>query len=501
MTTPVVDVFAGPGGLAEGFSSLTVRGRKPFRVALSIEKDARAHETLLLRGFFRQFPDKPPEDYWRLMRGEIGRQELFERYPQQFALAERECVRHELGPKTDDATYELVRKALAGHDGPWGLIGGPPCQAYSLVGRSRNRGVVGYVPEQDHRQTLYVEYLRILSDHRPAFFVMENVKGLLSATLQSSRIFERILSDLQDPTTALKRENRSARSLGSGPKYRLVSLARPASALFGLDPDDVIIRSENYGVPQARHRVIILGIRDDVRSDGLRQLTETDEKHVRTALKGLPGIRSGITDQPDTDAEWCARVASFAKQPWFSHVDSDVRHTIRDAVSEIRSFRAGRGGEFVRSRSSACGDLSGFANHSSRAHIAADLERYFFAACFATARGRSATLDEFPTALLPNHANAASAVHEGLFSDRFRVQVWNRPATTITSHISKDGHYYIHPDATQCRSLTVREAARLQTFPDSYFFCGPRTSQYHQVGNAVPPELARQIAEVVSELV
>jgi DNA (cytosine-5)-methyltransferase 1 len=143
--------------------------------------------------------------------------------------------------------------------------------------------------------------------------------------------------------------------------------------------------------------------------------------------------------------------------------------------------------------------LKGVCNHTTRSHIAADLWRYYFACCFAKVRGKSPLLTDFPDSLLPQHKNARNPKEEDevFFEDRFRVQVKNRPSTTITAHIGKDGHYFIHPDPIQCRSLTVREAARLQTFPDNYYFVGPRTQQYMQVGNAVPPLLARALAGVV----
>jgi len=137
--------------------------------------------------------------------------------------------------------------------------------------------------------------------------------------------------------------------------------------------------------------------------------------------------------------------------------------------------------------------LIGVSAHETRGHMPSDLARYLYAAAFATAEGRSPRAHQFPDILAPNHRNWKT----GKFNDRFRVQVGNAPASTVTSHISKDGHYFIHPDPTQSRSLTVREAARLQTFPDNYHFMGNRTEQFVQVGNAVPPFLALQIAEVL----
>jgi len=136
--------------------------------------------------------------------------------------------------------------------------------------------------------------------------------------------------------------------------------------------------------------------------------------------------------------------------------------------------------------------------HHARGHMVKDLERYFLLASVAPSLERSPKVRDLPREFWPLHKNVDSATMP--FEDRFRVQVWNRPSTTIVSHIAKDGHYYIHPDAEQMRSFTVREAARLQTFPDNYYFCGNRTQQFTQVGNAVPPLLAFQIGHSISDL-
>jgi DNA (cytosine-5)-methyltransferase 1 len=143
--------------------------------------------------------------------------------------------------------------------------------------------------------------------------------------------------------------------------------------------------------------------------------------------------------------------------------------------------------------------LKGVVNHQSRSHLKQDLYRYLFATVFTQKHGkfpRMKDYEEFGKGLLPEHLSALS----GKFTDRFRVQKKGIPATTVTSHISKDGHYFIHYDPAQMRSLTVREAARIQTFPDNYLFRGSRTAQYHQVGNAVPPYLAYQLARIVATL-
>lgn len=512
----VIDIFAGPGGLSEGFAAVTDGSRRGvFEVMLSIEKEEQAHATLLLRTFFRQFQKDAPKAYYRLLRGEIDQETLFKAHPVKANLARERSWHATLGPGGEP--HARVRKRIAeaiGNDTSWVLIGGPPCQAYSIAGRSRNQGKENYDPAKDERQRLYVEYLQILAEHRPAVFIMENVKGLLSATLESERVFHRILEDLRDPAKAIAREGRESSHVRKG-GYRIHSLTEDHIFENGTLKGSVI-QAEQYGIPQARHRVILLGIRDDI--DGAKPGVLTQQKPVPASwvIGAMPRLRGGLSPRKrDSAFAWRDALQAQKQSRWANagtrKADSDtLSRYIREQLAEITLPRADRGKEFIEREPATTyaaewfhdKGIGGICNHSSRSHMKKDLFRYFYAACYAKHHGHSPTIQRFPTDLLPDHVSVDDALENGggHFSDRFRVQVGTRPSTTIVSHISKDGHYYIHPDPLQCRSLTVREAARLQTFPDNYFFCGNRTAQYTQVGNAVPPLLARQIGEIVRDV-
>jgi DNA (cytosine-5)-methyltransferase 1 len=516
---PVVDLFAGPGGLGEGFSSYGEGGR--FRVRLSIEMEPTARETLRLRSFFRQFPlgGAPPE-YYQYVQGRIDRSALADAHPREWACADQETWLRELGSASLDhlAVRERVDDALGAEavGGQAVLLGGPPCQAYSMVGRSRMLRVRGAEFESDHRHVLYREYLKILADHAPALFVLENVKGLLSSTHSGERIFERILDDLHEPGTALPDFRPRVPSVS----YRLFALQpRGQQQLFDngfSSPDQFVVRTEQLGLPQARHRIIVLGVREDLSTgDGFRMqpIRSSTEPTATTgdAIDDLPALRSGLSREADSDDRWLKAIRKAATRLLRStrSVNGELAREISSVRESIETPSAGRGGRFVpgesaepRFRPEWFRDhrIEGVLNHEARGHMEEDLARYLFASSYGKLNGRSPRLRDFPPNLLPKHRNVATALGGTLFADRFRVQLAERPSTTITSHISKDGHYFIHPDPWQCRSLTVREAARLQTFPDNYFFEGPRTKQYVQVGNAVPPLLALEIADIVARI-
>ncbi|BBN54403.1 restriction endonuclease subunit M [Pseudomonas chlororaphis subsp. aurantiaca] len=515
----VVDLFAGPGGLGEGFSSLN-EGRS-FDVLVSAEVDPFARSTLRLRAFYRALKKHNPaalDDYYYYCETAGASQPWTSNSYKEWQHADAEARQIKLGSVEGNADLDRILEGRLDTRKPWVLIGGPPCQAYSIVGRARNKGNAEYKAEDDHRHFLYREYLRIIQSKRPAVFVMENVKGILSSKVGGTQIFPQILQDLADPDAALGIKD------GPGTKYKICSLVSDDIYESGMDPNSLdfsnfVIRAEDYGIPQGRHRVILVGVSEDyVDRISEHKLETALPVTVGEVLGSLPPLRSTLSRGNDTPDKWCSEILKHLETLHSDLLSSGKKDINLEMKLKIfrDSFSGGRldnGGLRVRKTGSWSGAVKSkelnswllddrlgvWLNHEARSHMSADLKRYIYASVFAQTHHFSPKgHQEFNLpGLAPEHKNWES----GKFSDRFRVQLDHQHASTITSHISKDGHYFIHYDPNQCRSLTVREAARLQTFPDNYFFLGNRTQQYHQVGNAVPPLLARKIARVVERII
>lgn len=514
----VIDIFAGPGGLGEGFSSFSPsskHGFRPFELAVSAEMEKSAHATLRLRAFVRLLQRTEGEmpavyrDYLReLSEGKAPTpMDKFRdgKWAKLWRKAEEEALNLTMGVESDNEQLYTRINAVRNKYEQLVLIGGPPCQAYSVVGRARQSRIIDFKAKGDHRHFLYKQYLGILARFTPDVFIMENVKGILTSKVGDLAMFEAIRNDLADPKAALGKGHGNL-----GERYVLLPIHYEDGSIRSHenvmhDPSGFLICCEDHGVPQARHRIIIMGVREDrfngrvERVPGLERPAK--QTTVADALRGLPGLRSGITGQQDTAVAWRdafesqrRRLIRCVKEPFLK---SELR-TIepkarlpRSSSSYTTSFLSG----FERDMRS--GNQWVVLNHHSRSHMASDLGRYLFCAAFAQVNKRSPKGIEIPEELAPNHESWVT----GAFSDRFRVQAKLRPSNTVTSHLSKDGHAFIHYDPGQCRSLTVREAARLQTFPDDYLFLGNRTQQFVQVGNAVPPMIARQIARVVWDII
>lgn len=502
-TFGIIDLFAGPGGLGEGFASFLERDHAPFQIGVSVEKETSAHRTLTLRAFLRNYGARHgvlPTEFIDFHAGLISEPD----WPAVDADAWKHSIDEaralELGSESTASTLdEIIAKLKLKYDDTI-LIGGPPCQAYSLVGRVRSRGKIDYVPEEDARHYLFREYIRVLDKLRPVAFVMENVKGMLSSTVESRHVFEMLIEDLS--------------SLGTGHAHhyelRCVRVEDGKARLcVATQPSDFIVRAESFGVPQRRHRVIIIGIRSDLAARAAKAEIAVPKiaRNVRNVIETMPVLRSGISRGPDDAVTWRREVLDAAKlmAGIYKGKDNPLLREAFENVSQLLKYNspAVRAATQLQENYGSSDDkllqwierrgLRAIAQHETRGHMPSDLHRYLFAAVFGSIHGYSPKATDFPLVLSPDHRNW----HSGVFNDRFRVQLADEPSTTITSHISKDGHYFIHPDPLQCRSLTVREAARLQTFPDDYLFLGSRTQQYVQVGNAVPPFLARQIARLL----
>ena len=286
----------------------------------------------------------------------------------------------------------------------------------------------------------------------------------------------------------------------------LADVAPTVCRILGIDApaENFLVRCEYYGIPQARSRVIILGFRNDIDISGFILPTMVPATPAEKVLRDLPELRSTLSKEEDSLKEWRSTFKEISGAGWLDEAGilhgNELKHEILLAAEQLyqgspelsgKNYLPCRAGTMWNRAWYADKSLKGVLHHEARPHIRPDLHRYLFCSCFRQVKGRAPKLPDFPISLLPEHKNAQS----GNFKDRFRVVSPDRPSHTVISHLGKDGHAFIHPDPLQCRSLTPREAARLQTFPDNYYFFGGRASQFRQIGNAVPPWLAHLIAE------
>lgn len=405
-TLTFIDLFAGAGGLSEGFV------RAGFRPVAHVEADASACATLTTRRVFQHLKETKTESkYLDYLQGIIGREKFWDELPPNL----RQSVIHEkISRHSIRRIYSQIDKQLDGNQVDL-IIGGPPCQAYSLIGRSRDPNrMVG-----DTRNYLFQFYACFLRRYKPRFFVFENVLGLLTA---GNQIY----------------------------LNKMLKLFRKA----GYSTDFKVLNSEDFGVLQKRRRVIVIGQRDEPQFEfPTLETTDTNWQVKDALLSDLPRLEPG---QELTISKYTKPCNEYLK------------------ASEIRN-----GLQFT-------------SQHIARPHNSRDLEIYSIAIS-RWLEGRSRLkYDELPERLR-THKNIDG------FLDRFKVVNPFGHSHTVVAHIAKDGHYYIYPDSDQVRSISVREAARIQSFPDDFYFEGGRTAAYRQIGNAVPPLMAQAIAKWIKK--
>lgn len=401
-----IDLFSGAGGLSEGFI------KAGFNPIAHVEIDSHACNTLETRLVYHKLKQENSLDnYYDYLNEKISRENFISKFGDKFLSAS--VLNIGIGGKNNDIIFNKIDE-LAGNKEIDLVIGGPPCQAYSLVGRARDKKGM----KDDPRNFLYKEYAKFLKNYKPKVFVFENVLGLISA----------------EKGLYFKNMQKYFRSIGYNLDYK-------------------IQHSEDFGVLQKRRRVILLGWRKDV--DFEYPIFEKIEhnfkvKDILTDLKKLkPGEQKNITKYRTATTEY------------------------------LNQFELRNGVGFV-------------SQHIARPHNDRDLEIYKIAIKKWQKKERLKYPD-LPD-VLKTHKNEKS------FLDRFKVVDGNGLSHTMVAHIAKDGHHYIYPDIKQVRSLSVREAARIQSFSDNFFFEGGRSAAFRQIGNAVPPLMACKIAQSIKNI-
>jgi DNA (cytosine-5)-methyltransferase 1 len=392
-----LDLFAGCGGFSEGFYN------EGFESLLHVDYDQASCTTLRARMAYYGYDDRSIRD--SVICGDL----------------------------TLRRTHADISKLALGRSIDV-LVGGPPCQTFSSVGRAQDPNSM----RDDPRNYLFKAYLSILEKLRPKVFVFENVSGLLTASPDGYPIFPEIILAMR--------------------KYYNVTD----------DRERVLLNAVHYGVPQIRKRVILIGVRKDLDFmpeevyDAIEKTHYCPEMQARGSTQGLKKYR-----------------------------------TVRDAIADLPVLQPGLGiedvefkpkhpNEYLRVLRNS--DFDRLYNHVARKHNSDDQERY-----------RLLSMNNWQLRDLARVRPDLIHHDPEHFGNRYTVQEFDKPGRTVVAHLYKDGNLFIHPDHNQKRTFTVREAARIQSFPDDFRFYVSRTEQFKQVGNAVPPLMARQIAKAIKK--
>ena len=405
-----IDLFAGAGGLSEGFV------QAGFEPIAHIEMNSYAARTLETRSAYYHLKSAGQlELYQAYLKSDISRKAMLSNVPEEIL---KTVFCETMSDETLPSLFEEIDRILKdkGIEDIDVIIGGPPCQAYSLVGRAQSSHMETPM-SQDPRNDLYKLYVRFLEKYQPKMFVFENVMGITTANKGAT--WENIQMSMKQVGYEIECHEQNAR---------------------------------NFGVLQNRQRMVIVGWLKD------SGLNYPDFKEVSVnavvndLLMDLPALFPG-----EKSTVYGATMPSVYVRDRGIRVSSDI-----------------------------------LTLHESRPNQERDISIYKRAIELWNNGHQRLNYNDLPDEL-KTHKNRTA------FLDRFKVVEGDCPyCHTMLAHISKDGHYFIHPDITQHRSITVREAARIQSFPDSYFFEGPRTAQFVQIGNAVPPLMAKGIAEGIA---